>query len=70
MVFVVVSVAWIASGVINQTMPIVVQNGILLLINTWGVWQFLINPKKKKEIERAEQIESQAKRDVRADTPN
>lgn len=69
-VFVVVSVAWIASGVINQTMPIVAQNGILLLINTWGVWQFLINPKKKKEIERAEQIESQAKRDVRADTPN
>ena len=68
-VFVVVSVAWIASGVINQTMPIIAQNVILLLINTWGVWQFLINPKKKKEIERAEQIESQAKRDVREDTP-
>ena len=63
-VFVVVSVAWILSGAINQTMPIVAQNGILLLINLWGVWQFLINPKKKKEIERAEQIEQQAKQEV------
>ena len=63
-VFVVVSVAWILSGAINQTMPIVAQNGILLLINAWGVWQFLINPKKKKEIERAEQIEQQAKQEV------
>lgn len=63
-VFVVVSVAWILSGAINQTMPIVAQNGILLLINLWGVWQFLINPKKKKEIEKAEQIEQQAKQEV------
>ncbi len=63
-VFVVVSVAWILSGTINHTMPIVVQNGILLLINAWGVWQFLINPKKKKEIEQAEQIEQQARQEV------
>ena len=63
-VFVVVSVAWIASGVINQTMPLVAQNGILLLINAWGVWQYLLNPRKKREIERAEQIEQQAKQQV------
>jgi 4-amino-4-deoxy-L-arabinose transferase-like glycosyltransferase len=63
-VFVVVSVAWILSGAINRTMPIVAQNGILLLINAWGVWQFLINPRKKKEIERAEQIEQQARQEI------
>jgi hypothetical protein len=63
-VFVLVSVAWILSGAINRTMPIVAQNGILLLINAWGVWQFLINPRKKKEIERAEQIEQQARQEI------
>lgn len=63
-VFVMVSVAWIASGVINQTLPLVAQNGILLLINAWGVWQYLLNPRKKREIERAEQIEQQAKQQV------
>ena len=63
-VFAVVSVAWVASGVIHQTMPLVAQNGVLLLINAWGVWQYLLNPTKKKEIERAEQIEQQAKQQV------
>ena len=63
-VFAVVSVAWVATGVIHQTMPLVAQNGVLLLINAWGVWQYLLNPTKKKEIERAEQIEQQAKQQV------
>jgi 4-amino-4-deoxy-L-arabinose transferase-like glycosyltransferase len=63
-VFVVVSVAWILSGTINGTMPLVAQNGILLLINAWGVWQFLINPRKKREIERVEQIEQQVKQEA------
>ena len=39
-VFAVVSVAWVASGVIHQTMPLVAQNSVLLLINAWGVWQY------------------------------
>jgi hypothetical protein len=63
-VFVVVSVAWICSGVINQTMPLVAQNVILLLINALGAWQFLINPKKKLAIDRTEQIAEQAKQEV------
>ena len=63
-VFAVVSVAWVATGVIHQTMPLVAQNGVLLLINAWGVRQYLLNPTKKKEIERAEQIEQQAKQQV------
>lgn len=65
--FVVVSIAWIAAGLINDTMPLVVQNGILLAVNAWGVWQYLLNPKKKREIEKAEEIAEQAKEEVEAE---
>ncbi|OYW47738.1 MAG: hypothetical protein B7Z36_02260 [Novosphingobium sp. 12-63-9] len=62
--FVVVSIAWIASGLFNGTMPIVVQNALLLAVNGWGVWQYLLSPKKKREIEKAEKIADQAKDEV------
>lgn len=65
--FSIVSVAWIASGLINQASPLVIQNSLLLLINAWGVWQFLLNPRKKREIERQEEIAEQAKDDVAAE---
>jgi len=65
--FVVVSLAWIASGLFNNTMPIVAQNGLLLAVNAWGVWQFLLSPKKKREIEKAEEIAEQAKDEVSAE---
>ena len=65
--FSVVSVVWIVSGLTAKDgLPIAVQNGILLLINLYGVWQFLLSPKKKREIERAEELEEQAKKDVEA----
>jgi uncharacterized membrane protein YphA (DoxX/SURF4 family) len=75
--FVVVSLAWIASGLGNGTLPIVVQNGLLLAVNLWGVWQYLLSPKKKREIEKAEEIAEEAKEQVarqdgahaRAETP-
>lgn len=63
-VFVIVAALWVASGVINHTIPLAAQNGVLLLINAWGVWQYLLNPRKKQVIERAEQIEKQAEREV------
>jgi hypothetical protein len=47
--FVAVSVAWIVSGVINGTWSLVIQNGLLLLVNGWGVWSFLLSPKRKQE---------------------
>ena len=62
--FVAVSIVWIASGLIHSTMPLVVQNGILLVINAWGVWQYLLNPRKKREIEKAEELAKQAKVEV------
>lgn len=64
--FVAVSLAWIASGLINHTAPLTVQNAILLFVNAWGVWQYLLSAKKKREIERAEELEEQAKDDVAA----
>lgn len=62
-----VSVTWIASGIINDTMPIAVMNAILLLINAWGVWQYLLNPKKKAVIEKVERYQQELERDAEKD---
>ena len=63
--FSVVSVVWIVSGLrADDGMPIAVQNGLLLLINLYGTWQFLLSPKRKREIEKAEEIAEQAKKEV------
>ena len=62
--FVAVSLAWIASGLANSTMPIVVQNALLLAVNAWGVWQYLLSPKKKREIEKQEELAAEAKDEV------
>ena len=62
--FAVVAVAWIVSALLNDTMPLAIQNAILLAINAWGVWQYLLNPRKKREIERAEELAEQAKEEV------
>ena len=60
-----VSVVWIVAGLTaSDGMPIAVQNGILLLINLYGAWQFLLSRKKKREIERAEELAEEAKEDV------
>ena len=64
--FAVVSVAWIVSALLNQTLPLAIQNAILLAINAWGVWQYLLNPTKKREIERQEKLAGEAKDDVKA----
>ena len=58
--FCAVSVLWIVSGLTAKDgMPIAVQNAILLLINAYGVWQFLLSPKKKAEIEKAEKAKAE-----------
>ncbi|WP_336985584.1 hypothetical protein [Altererythrobacter aquiaggeris] len=46
--FCIVSVMWIISGVTGNAMPIAAMNAVLLVINGWGVWQYLINPKRKE----------------------
>lgn len=65
--FVLVSIAWIIAGFVSDSMPLVIQNGILLVVNAWGIWQYLLNPRKKREIEKAEEIAEQAKEEVEAE---
>lgn len=48
-VFCVVSILWIVSGLTSNAMPIAAMNGVLLLINAWGVWQYMIHPKNRKQ---------------------
>lgn len=40
--FVFASIAWIISGMQAGTMPLAVQNMVLLAINLFGVWRYLI----------------------------
>ena len=65
--FVAVSVAWVASGLIHRTWPLVIQNGLLLAVNGWGVWQFLLSPKNKAKLEKLEELEAEAEREVAAE---
>lgn len=46
--FCLVSVTWIVSGLTSKAMPIAAMNAVLLLINLWGVWSYLIHPKNRK----------------------
>lgn len=46
--FCIVSVTWIVSGLTSKAMPIAAMNAVLLLINLWGVWSYLIHPKNRK----------------------
>lgn len=65
--FAVVSCLWVYSGLAAKDgMPLTIQNGVLLLINLFGVWQFLISPKKKAEIDKAKELADQAKEEVTA----
>jgi hypothetical protein len=45
------SVAWITSGLQSDTIPLAVQNAILLLINFYGMWQYWLSPKNRRKIE-------------------
>ena len=66
--FAVVSVLWVHSGLAAKDgMPIAIQNSVLLLINLFGVWRFLISRKKKREIEKAEEIAGEAKQEIAAE---
>ena len=65
--FCAVSVTWIVSGLTSNAVPIAAMNAILLLINLWGVWQFLLNPRKKKVLERVEKVAERIEREVEAE---
>ncbi|WP_265569397.1 hypothetical protein [Sphingomicrobium nitratireducens] len=44
--FSIVSVLWIYSGLTSDAAPIAVMNGVLLLINAWGVWRYLFSEER------------------------
>jgi hypothetical protein len=46
-IFIVASIAWMADGWLESKASLVIQNVILLLINTLGVWRWF--PKAEKE---------------------
>ena len=58
--FCAVSVTWIVAGLTSGAPPIAAMNSILLLINAWGVWQFLLSPKNKAKLKKLEKLEEQA----------
>ena len=62
--FCAVSVTWVISGLTSNAVPIAAMNGILLLINAWGVWQFLLSPKNKAKLEKMEELAEQAEHEV------
>jgi hypothetical protein len=65
--FCAVALMWVVSGLTTDALPIAAMNAILLLINAWGVWQFLLNPKKRKVIDRVEKAAERIERQVEAE---
>jgi nicotinamide riboside transporter PnuC len=65
--FCAVALMWVVSGMTSKALPIAAMNALLLLINAWGVWQYLLNPRKKKVIERVEKAAERIERQVEAE---
>lgn len=66
--FCAVAATWIVSGLTSDALPIAAMNAILLLINLWGVWQYLLSPKNRKKIEKLEELEEEAEREAKAES--
>ena len=62
--FCAVSLTWIISGLTSGAMPIAAMNAILLLINAWGVWQYLLSRKNREVMERVEPIQQAIEHEV------
>lgn len=62
--FCAVAITWIVSGLTSDAIPIAAMNAVLLLINAWGVWQYLLSPKNKKVMERLEPVQHRIEDEV------
>jgi nicotinamide riboside transporter PnuC len=62
--FCAVSVTWIVSGLTSNAMPIAAMNAILLLINAWGAWQYLLSRKNREVMERVEPVQQAIEHEV------
>ena len=66
--FCAVAVTWIVSGLRSDALPIAAMNAILLVVNAWGVWRYLLSPRNKAMLRKLERLEKQAEREVAAET--
>src|SRR5690554_1784095 len=66
--FCAVAVTWVVSGLISDALPIAAMNAILLLINAWGVWQYLLSPKNKAKLEKLEALQEEAEHEAQTKT--
>ena len=62
--FCAVSLTWIVSGITTDAMPIAAMNGVLLVINAWGVLSYLLSPKNKQVMERLEPVQKKVEAEV------
>ena len=62
--FCAVSITWIVAGLTSDAMPIAAMNAILLLINAYGVWQYLLSRKNRKVMERVEPVQKKIEDEV------
>lgn len=65
--FCAVAATWIVSGLTTDALPIAAMNGVLLLINAYGVWQYLLSPKNKKIMDRLAPVAAKIEREVEAE---
>jgi len=62
--FCAVAITWIVSGLTSDAMPIAAMNAILLLINAWGVWQYLVSPKNRRVMEKMAPVREKVEQEV------
>ncbi len=65
--FCAVAITWIVAGLTGDALPIAAMNGVLLLINAYGVWQYLLSPKNKKVMDRLAPVAEKIEREVEAE---
>jgi uncharacterized membrane protein YphA (DoxX/SURF4 family) len=65
--FCAVAITWVISGLTSDAMPIAAMNGVLLLINAYGVWQYLLSPKNRTVMDRLEPVAERIEKQVEAE---
>lgn len=66
--FCAVAICWIVSGLTSDALPIAAMNSVLLAINAWGVWQYLLSPKNRRKLEKLEELQERAGREIAQET--
>lgn len=62
--FCAVSLTWIVSGITTDAFPIALMNGVLLIINAYGVWQYLFSAKNREVMERLAPVQRRIENEV------